>query len=87
MYLLYRNLRSQSKSWHVFLASFLVFSGLNLLENLVHYSIGREGGGGGGGHDMVPALHLPDILDMTRILGVMFVFAVVNAAFMSFLVT
>lgn len=58
---------------HLFLVSFVVFLILNLVENILHYSIGRD--------REKPQLRFewPDKRDFIRILIVMFIFGLLQA--------
>jgi hypothetical protein len=59
----------------VFLVSFFVYAGLNLIENLVHYNIGRMQDR----HTFQLRFHVPSGHDWAKILGVMLMFAATQA--------
>jgi hypothetical protein len=59
--------------------SFIVFVVLNTIENIIHYSIGRTQ------NQQIILIKLPSNLDWIRIIGVMLVFAVLQATFTSVL--
>ena len=40
MYLFYKHIKN--KKFHIFVVSFVIFIILNIAENLIHYSIGRQ---------------------------------------------
>ena len=63
---------------HVFIASFVSFLFLNIIENVYHYSIGRN-------TNQKIKLMKPTKEDWIRILSVMFIFALLQAMFTSFL--
>lgn len=63
---------------HVFIASFVSFIFLNIIENVYHYSIGRN-------TNQKIKVTLPTRGDWVRILSVMFIFALLQAVFTSFL--
>ena len=60
----------------VFWASVLVFTLLNAVENLIHYSIGR---GGSDGYKI--RMRLPSVSDGAKIVAVMSVFSLLQGAF------
>lgn len=75
MFHTFRNLKSLKVSQKVFWVSFLVFAVLNTVENLIHYSIGRD-------HDrnsLSIEVQRPSGYDLTRIIGVMIVFGLLQA--------
>jgi len=53
---------------HLFLISFLVYLILNVVENWIHYNIGKY-------HDRTPQLDLPSKEDWIKIVVVMLLFA------------
>ncbi len=85
---------------HIFVFSFLVFIVLNVIENVIHYNIGKfhdinaplvkgNGGGGGGdgnGNGSVAGFHFtnPSENDWVRIVVIMFIFAVLQGVFTSY---
>jgi len=75
---------------HIFVFSFLVFIILNVVENVIHYNIGKfhdRGGGGGGGNGGggVAGYHFtnPSNTDWVRIIVIMLVFAILQGVFTS----
>lgn len=60
--------------WHVFIASFLVFIVLNLIENLIHYNIGRNS------NSRFEFME-PTLFDWTRIILTMIIFALLQGMF------
>jgi hypothetical protein len=67
---------------HIFVFSFLVFIVLNVVENVIHYNIGKFHDRGGGG---VAGYHFtnPSNTDWVRIIVIMFVFAILQGVFTS----
>jgi len=65
----------KTKKFHIFVVSFLVFVVLNVVENYVHYNIGR--------HRETESIQLsaPSKKDWIRILAVMTVFAFLQGGF------
>lgn len=65
----------KTKKFHIFVVSFLVFVVLNVIENYVHYNIGR--------HRETESIQLsaPSKKDWIRILLVMTVFAFLQGGF------
>jgi hypothetical protein len=71
--------------------SFLVFIVLNVVENVIHYNIGKfhdrgdGGGGNGGGSSGVAGYHFtnPSNTDWVRIIVIMLVFAILQGVFTS----
>lgn len=65
----------KTKKFHIFVVSFLVFVVLNVIENYVHYNIGR--------HRETESIQLsaPSKKDWTKILLVMTVFAFLQGGF------
>ena len=59
-----------SKGINLIIISMLVFGVLNLIENLIHYNIGRAHGNGGFN------LNIPPLSDFTKILFTMIVFGI-----------
>ena len=75
---------------HIFVFSFLVFIVLNVVENVIHYNIGKfhdrgGGGGNGGGSSGVAGYHFtnPSNTDWVRIIVIMLVFAILQGVFTS----
>ncbi len=60
----------------IFIASFVSFIILNLIENLIHYNAGKF-------HDSKELLHfqLPSKKDFIKIIIIMFIFAALQATF------
>ena len=69
---------------HIFAFSFIVFIVLNLVENIIHYNIGKfhDGKNGGG----VAGFHftIPSEIDWVRIVIIMFIFAVLQGLFTTY---
>lgn len=73
---------------HIFVFSFLVFIVLNVVENVIHYNIGKfhdHGGGAGGGGGGIAGYHFtnPSNTDWVRIIVIMLVFAILQGVFTS----
>jgi hypothetical protein len=68
----------------IFLFSFLIFIVLNVIENVIHYNIGKyhDSTNGGG----VAGLHFtnPSNTDWVRIIVIMLIFAVLQGFFTSY---
>ena len=68
----------------IFVFSFLIFIVLNIIENVIHYNIGKyhDSTNGGG----VAGLHFtnPSNTDWVRIIVIMFIFAVLQGFFTSY---
>jgi len=62
---------------HVFFISFTIFVVLNTIENLIHYSIGREKDR----NSYSVKIQSPSAHDWIKIIGVMTVFAVLQGLF------
>lgn len=60
---------------HIFVISVVVFIVLNLVENVIHYSIGRHHG------DLAVSIAAPSSTDWARIIGIMLIFAVLQGLF------
>lgn len=75
MFHTFRHLKSIKTTTKVFWVSFLVFAVLNAIENVIHYSIGRDRNR----NALAIRFQRPSAYDMVRILGVMAVFAVLQA--------
>ena len=82
---------------HIFVFSFLVFIVLNIIENVIHYNIGKfhdvngnsvngHGNGNGNGGGTVAGFHFtnPSHTDWVRIVVIMFIFAVLQGVFTSY---
>jgi hypothetical protein len=81
---------------HIFVFSFLVFIVLNIIENVIHYNIGKfheanstpiKGNGNGNGNDRsIAGFHFtnPSDTDWVRIVVIMFIFAVLQGIFTSY---
>jgi hypothetical protein len=76
---------------HIFVFSFLVFIILNVIENVIHYNIGKFHEGDGNGRTTqntnVAGYHFtnPSNTDWVRIIIIMFIFAVLQGFFTSYL--
>jgi hypothetical protein len=73
-HLLYKQYFNKDKS-HIFIISVIVFIVLNIVENIIHYSIGRHHG------DSNVAITAPSADDWVRIIIVMIVFALLQGLF------
>jgi hypothetical protein len=72
---------------HIFAFSFLIFIVLNIIENVIHYNIGKY-------HDQnkwhssggVAGIHFtnPTSTDWIRIIAIMFIFALLQGVFTSY---
>ena len=78
---------------HIFVFSFLVFIVLNVIENVIHYNIGKyheattpSVNGNGNGSASVAGFHFtnPSNNDWVRIVVIMFIFAVLQGCFTSY---
>ena len=75
---------------HIFAFSFIVFIILNVIENVIHYNIGKfhhhDDGGGGNGGGGVAGYHFtnPSNTDWVRIIVIMLIFAVLQGFFTSY---
>jgi hypothetical protein len=74
---------------HIFVFSFLVFIVLNVIENVIHYNIGKyheANTGSGNGSGSVAGFHFtnPSNNDWVRIVVIMFIFAVLQGFFTSY---
>lgn len=76
MFHTFRQLKAFKLTGKIFWVSFLVFAVLNTVENLIHYSIGRDENR----NSLSIAVQRPSSYDIFRIVGVMIVFAVMQAA-------
>jgi len=73
---------------HIFVFSFLVFIVLNVVENVIHYNIGKfhdHGSGAGAGNGGIAGYHFtnPTNTDWVRIIVIMLVFAILQGVFTS----
>ena len=76
MYHTFLHLRSSELTSKVFWVSFFVFATLNTVENIIHYSIGRDNN-----RDTLSIkFKTPSVSDFIRIISVMAVFALLQAA-------
>jgi len=75
MYYLFRKLRHyyHSKTFHLFIISFLIYVVLNMVENYIHYNIGKHNES-----NYNIKFSSPSALDWTKIVVVMFVFALLQ---------
>jgi hypothetical protein len=73
MYLFYKHIKN--KTVHIVYISTVVFIFLNIVENYVHYSIGRYP------EAKFIKLSLPDTKEWIKIIGVMIIFAVLQGIF------
>lgn len=71
---------------HIFAFSFIVFIVLNLIENVIHYNIGKYHNKGEGNGNSVAGFHFtnPSETDWVRIIVIMFVFAVLQGFFTTY---
>lgn len=76
---------------HIFIFSFMVFIVLNIIENVIHYNIGKYHDGGvvyqnRNGGESFAGYHFtnPSSTDWVRIVVIMFIFAVLQGAFTSY---
>jgi hypothetical protein len=80
----------KSGTIHIFVFSFLVFIVLNVIENVIHYNIGKyhegRGGNGGNGSASLAGFHFtnPGYTDWVRIVAIMLIFAVLQGGFTSY---
>lgn len=78
----------KSGTIHIFIFSFIVFIVLNVVENVIHYNIGKfhdHGGGAGAGNGGIAGYHFtnPTNTDWVRIIVIMLVFAILQGVFTS----
>ena len=68
---------------HIFAFSFIIFIVLNVIENVIHYNIGKYHDRGGGG---IAGFHFtnPTETDWVRIIVIMVIFAVLQGGFTSY---
>ncbi len=70
---------------HIFVFSFLIFIVLNVIENVIHYNIGKFHDSNGNGAGVV-GIHFtnPSEKDWVRIVLIMLIFAVLQGFFTSY---
>ena len=75
MFYLFRKLRHyyHSRTFHIFIVSFLVYAVINMVENYIHYNIGRHKE-----TDYKIEFSSPTALEWTKIAVVMIVFALLQ---------
>ena len=75
MFYLFRKLKHyyNGKAFHIFVISFLVYAVINMVENYIHYNIGRNQENG-----LQIEFSSPSSLDWTKIAVVMVVFALLQ---------
>ena len=71
IYLFYKHIKN--KKFHIFIVSFVIFIILNIAENIIHYSIGRN--------NNILELSLPNNSDFIKIIIIMIIFAVLQGWF------
>lgn len=74
---------------HIFAFSFIVFIILNVIENVIHYNIGKYHEGNTGvanGSTTIAGIHFtnPSQTDWVRIIVIMLIFAVLQGFFTSY---
>jgi hypothetical protein len=71
---------------HIFAFSFIVFIVLNLIENIIHYNIGKFHNKGEVNGNNVAGFHFtnPSETDWVRIIVIMFIFAVLQGFFTTY---
>jgi hypothetical protein len=74
---------------HIFVFSFIIFIILNMIENVIHYNIGKYHDGNTGRTDggaNIAGIHFtnPSQTDWVRIIVIMFIFAVLQGLFTSY---
>jgi hypothetical protein len=74
---------------HIFAFSFIVFIILNVIENVIHYNIGKYHEGkisGANNSRSVGGIHFtnPSQTDWVRIIIIMFIFAILQGIFTSY---
>jgi len=81
----------KSGTIHIFVFSFLVFIVLNVIENVIHYNIGKyhdsySNSNGKGAAKDVAGFHFtnPSETDWVRIIIIMFIFAVLQGFFTTY---
>ena len=75
MYYLFRKLRHyyHGRAFHIFVISFLVYAVINMVENYIHYNIGRNRES-----NYIIEFSNPSALDWSKIAVVMVVFALLQ---------
>ena len=75
MYYLFRKLRHyyHGRAFHIFVISFLVYAIINMVENYIHYNIGRNRES-----NYIIEFSNPSVLDWSKIAVVMVVFALLQ---------
>jgi hypothetical protein len=56
---------------HIIIISAVIFLMINIIENIIHYNIGKY-------HDMETSLSFPSKIDLLKIIFVMLVFALIQ---------
>lgn len=81
---MWRCIISSNNAPHIIIISTLVFIALNIFENVIHFSIGRNIEG----EHSITNIHLvkPSIVDTIKIVLVMVIFAVLQGIFTYFFV-
>jgi hypothetical protein len=76
----------KSGTIHIFVFSFLVFIVLNIIENVIHYNIGKFHEDKDAGNRGIAGFHFtnPSNTDWLRIIIIMFTFAVLQGLFTSY---
>ena len=69
---------------HVFVFSFFIFIILNVIENVIHYNIGKFHNGANNNYFTGYHFTNPSRGDWTRIIVIMLVFALLQGAFTSY---
>ena len=72
MYLFYKHVKS--KKIHIFIISFVIFIFLNIVENIIHYSVGRNNNN----DNNFIELSLPNKSDFIKIIIIMIIFAILQ---------
>lgn len=75
MFHTFKHLQSFKLVSRVFWVSFIVFAILNTVENMIHYSIGRDNDRS----SLAIKVQLPSMHDLARIVIVMVIFALLQA--------
>jgi hypothetical protein len=76
----------KSGTIHIFVFSFIVFIVLNIIENVIHYNIGKFHEDKGAGNHGIAGFHFtnPSNTDWARIIAIMFIFALLQGLFTSY---
>lgn len=64
----------QKNTFHLFIVSFIIFVTLNIIENVVHYNIGKTS-------NMEFEFSNPTVVDWKKIIIVMIIFALLQGIF------